>query len=194
MTPIPLGILAASGIQVAAGAYDLLETEILTGTQASVTFSSLNSTYGADYQHLQIRMSLRSDRAGQDNDVPLMTFNSDTGSNYAWHWLQGDGSSVTSAASSSTTSMSFGYTSTAATSGTDVFASNVIDILDPFETTKYTTIRQLGGNRSSTRGFIFLTSGVWMNTAALTDITIDQQYGSNWVSASRVSLYGLKGA
>jgi hypothetical protein len=60
-----LGVLAAqaeAAAPAAAGSYDLLETEILTGTQASVTFSSLNSTYGADYQHLQLRIVTRDNR------------------------------------------------------------------------------------------------------------------------------------
>jgi hypothetical protein len=51
-----LGVLQAQAAgQVAAGSFDLLETQVLTSSAASVTFSSL-STYAADYQHLQIRI------------------------------------------------------------------------------------------------------------------------------------------
>jgi hypothetical protein len=79
MTPIPLGILAAQ-ISVAAGSYDLLETEILTGSQTSVTFSSLNSTYGADYQHLQARCVFSGGGVVSSLRIQL---NGDTGSNYS---------------------------------------------------------------------------------------------------------------
>jgi hypothetical protein len=47
----------AGNSPVSLGSYDLLETEILTGTQASVEFTSLDSY--TDYQHFQIRGTLR---------------------------------------------------------------------------------------------------------------------------------------
>ena len=75
--------------------YDLLETEILTGTQSSVTFSSLNSTYGADYQHLQARCVWSGGGVVSSLRIEL---NGDTGSNYSLHVLYGNGSSVLSAA------------------------------------------------------------------------------------------------
>jgi hypothetical protein len=73
---------------------------------------------------------------------------------------------------------------------TTIPAAFVCDILDPFETTKNKTIRSLAGYGSG--GNVNLYSGLWINTSALTSITILASSG-NFASASRFSLYGIKG-
>jgi hypothetical protein len=169
-----LGVLAAqaeAAAPAAAGSYDLLETEILTGSQASVTFSSLNSTYGADYQHLQIRIVVRSAVSESASQIALY-LNGDTSSaNYAFHQLYGNGSTVGSEGYGSGTLgqitpivRTFGATGTA-----DAFGAGVVDILDSFETSKYTTVRSLHG--AAGVNAVGLTSGLWMNTNAVDSIT-----------------------
>jgi len=187
---IPLGILAAAGGAVAAaGSYDLLETEILTSTQATVTFSSLG-TYAADYQHLQVRMVARSNRADTDSYI-YVQFNADTGSNYNHHYLRGTGSAVNSGATSGSSGILDINFLPAATAPSNSFGVATLDILDPFETYKYTTARMLSGQSGSSYSRIGLTSGAWRNTASLTSITFDDIFGS-FVTGSRFSLYGLK--
>lgn len=181
---IPLGFLAVSG--VSAGSFDLLETQVLTGSAASVTFSSLG-TY-SNYKHLQIRFTARSNSAAGATLYTNFQANSDTGSNYAWHSLRGNGSNVGSFAGTSAT---FGRSGLAAgsTATANAFATSVLDILDPFETTKNTTFRFLAG-----QGEIYLGSSVWLNTNALTSLAIQEGYSSTFVAGSRFSLYGIKGA
>jgi len=189
---IPLGILAAAGGAVAAaGSYDLLATEILTGTQATVTFSSLG-TYAADYQHLQVRMVARSNRGDTDSYL-YVQFNGDTASNYNHHYLRGTGSSVGSDVTSAyypSGILDINFLP-AATAPSNSFGVATLDILDPFETSKYTTARTLSGQAGSGYSRIGLSSGAWRNTASLTSITFDDIFGS-FVSGSRFSLYGLK--
>lgn len=186
--PIPLGILAAAGVRptVAAGAYELIETVILSSATSSVTFSNLNN-YSSTYQHLQIRATARYGTSGSFYDNMRVQVNGDTGSNYAWHRLKGNGSSVTSEASTSQTNIILGAYSTSAST-----APNVIDILDPYETSKNTTFRALVGAAESTDRIISLNSGVWLNTAALTQIRLFTSSG-DFQSNSRFSIYGLKG-
>jgi hypothetical protein len=192
-----LGVLAAqaeAAAPAAAGSYDLLETEILTGSEASVTFSSLNSTYGADYQHLQIRIVVRSAVSESASQIALY-LNGDTSSaNYAFHQLYGDGSTAGSEGYGSGTLgqitpivRTFGATGTA-----DAFGAGVVDILDSFETSKYTTVRSLHG--AAGVNAVGLTSGLWMNTNAVDSITILKQGGGDLATASRFSLYGLRSA
>ena len=164
--------------------YDLLETEILTGTQASVTFSSLNSTYGADYQHLQIRAVFY-----RNGGSAFARYNGDsTSGNYRSHGLYGNGSSVYSE--------DFSYARDKGMIGGSMGLSTtipfalVMDILDPFETTKYTTARVLSGRAT---GGSELISHVWMNTNALTQIELIGK-ADNFRQYSRFSLYGLKAA
>jgi hypothetical protein len=187
--PIPLGILAAAGFRPsAAGAFDLLESTVLTGTQGSVEFTNLVSKYGTTYQHLQIRASF----AGNDaNNSPAIFFNGVTGSSYAWHFLNGDGSSVASGAAANQANIFIGQGGT--TANTNIFGGHVIDILDPFETTKNTTTRTLSGLLAP--GYlnaIYLNSGVFLNTAAVNSITFTDRLGRSYTAKSRFSLYGIK--
>lgn len=167
-------------------AYDLLETEILTGTTASVTFSSLNSTYGAaGYQHLQMRAVLRSDYASVERTI-IIKINSATTS-LRGHGLYGAGSSVLSFNYSSLQLGS--YPGSSATS--DAFGAAIVDILDPFSANKNTTIKVLNGN--TTTPWIALQSGAWFDTTAVDSLEV-VPLSANLVTGTRISLYGLKAA
>jgi hypothetical protein len=72
----------------------------------------------------------------------------------------------------------------------NIFGSAVIDILDPFSTTKNTTTRSLGGHNSSTAR-LYLGSGAYYSTAAVTSITVGPNSGSI-LAGSRFSLYGIR--
>ena len=173
---------------------DILAEEVLGSSQASVTFSSLD-TLAAGYQHLQIRTTARSDRASDTNSRLFLRFNSDSGANYFSHELGGTGSSVFSSyinsySGSYNTGIVNIHTTPASSAPANAFGGCVYDILDPFETTKYTTTRFFGGQAQS-HNRIVLVSGAWANTDALTSITITDIHG-NLVSGSRFSLYGLK--
>lgn len=169
-------------------AEDILAEEILGSSQASVTFSSLD-TLAAGYQHLQLRYVIRTNRAGSNNDVIRVELNGDSSSSYRWHQLAGNGSSASSSASGADTAMWASYVSTQ-DHATGVFGAGVIDLLDPFETNKNTTIRTLGGTTGAITQ-INLTSGAWFNAAAVTAIKLFQ-YGSTMDTGSRLTLIGLK--
>ena len=169
------------------GSYDLIQSEILTGSQASVTFDVTG--LGSTYQHLQLRIAAKSTDPTNDMDNLIVRFNSDSAGNYSHHRLFGNGSSVVSYAGTSTTYCFAGMTTRGSGS---TFAAAVLDILDPFETTKYTTTRSLTGGTNSSQNAIVLQSGNWRNTAALTAITLDQGGGGNFVSGSSFTLIGVK--
>jgi hypothetical protein len=187
MSPAPIGIFAVAGAGVA-GSYDLLATTILTTTTASVTFSSLN-TLAAGYQHLQIRMVSRQALAAGGHGQVYVRFNGDGAGNYSHHALLGNGSSVSSFASANAT-FALGGLSPYNNEAANAFMPSVIDILDPFETTKNTTIRALSGAPTSGNNTIQLSSGAHRNTAAVTSITI--AVFNQFITGSRFSLYGLK--
>ena len=191
MTPIPLGILDfPTG---AAGAYDLLETQVLTSSAASVTFTGLGSY--SDYKHLQIRAVARSNRPAAVSSLVLFRLNSDTGSNYAWHELIGSGSSVSSSAGTSTTSMAYLWRIAGPTADADAYGAMVGDLLDFSDTNKYSTFRLLQGSiHGASQVEIGLGSGLWMNTAAVTSIDIIEGFSSTFTIGSRFSLYGIRGA
>ncbi len=189
---IPLGIFASSGSR-AAGAFQLLESTVLTGSQAAVEFTNLTTKYASTYQHLQVRMTMRTDRPQVSTDTVYFQLNGDTSNNYSVHILYGNGSSVTSAAGANWPG---GYIhEVVPTSGSGGIANNyagaVLDLLDPFETTKNKTARSLAGS-TTTANFVVLASSNWRSTNSVTSIRFYSTTSNNLVSGSRFSLYGIK--
>jgi hypothetical protein len=192
MTPI-IGIIASSFRSAAGpdGAYDALSTVTVgAGGVASITFAAIPNTY----KHLQIRYMARSDQAGVDRLGIEVNFNSDTAANYSSHQLFGTGSA---ASASAYTSSSFIYTGLsdipAATASANIFGVGIMDILDYADTSKHKTTRVLcGQDQNNTSGRIFLTSGNWRNTAAITSIRFRPESSSNFTQHSQFTLYGVK--
>ena len=167
------------------GSYDLLQSEVLTGSAASVTFSSL-SAYAADYQHLQLRIVSRMGGTGGAKSN-LLRFNGVSTSSYYSHFLLGNGSNVSSFAGSGT-NIFLGIGGNLATSNR--FGAAVVDILDAFETTKNKVTRSLGGEAASE---LTLISGLWNSTSTVTSITLLPET-ADYQIGSRFSLYGVKKA
>lgn len=150
---------------------------------SSITFSSIPSTY----THLQIRsMVLTSSTLTEDMKCQ---FNSDTASNYATHYLYGSGSTVYAAASSSISYLNLGTGSQNSTSPSVA----VVDILDYANSNKFKTTRVLVGADANGSGNIYLTSGLWRSTSAITSIVLTP-YSGTISPYSSFALYGIKGA
>jgi hypothetical protein len=190
MALFPLGILSAAGAGADLGSYELIETQILGSSTPSITFSSLG-TYSATYKHLQIRMTTRTTRGG-DGDYLVMRFNGVSTTSYSRHQLYGTGSSVLSFGLSGVTAIALPDTPSA-DSTANYFGASVIDILDPYSTTKNTTARALGGGSSSGQKQIALFSGAYYSTDAISSITLLSGNAANLGTGSRFSLYGIRG-
>jgi len=115
-----------------------------------------------------------------------------TANNYAGHLLDGNGSSVRSAAGTSI----YGYLSEdlpASSATANSFGVGVIDLVDIFTTTKNKVIRSVFGRVGDGASRVNLVSGLLVNTDALTSFTIVEETGSTLTAGSRFSLYGIKG-
>ena len=187
-----LGIIASqiSGHLFApSGAYDSIATTTLATATASVTFSSIPSTY----THLQIRAIGRSNRAATGEFIKL-TMNSDTGSNYADHSLNaGGGGNVFGDAATSAAFIRVNRF-TGANANANVFGVFVLDLLDYANTSKYKTIRELGGADNNGDGDIFFNSGLWQSTSAVNTLTFTVGGGTAFSQYTQFALYGIKGA
>ena len=159
--------------------YESIATNTLTSAQSSITFSSFTG-----YTHLQLRSMCF---AVNDDENLYIRFNSDSGSNYARHYLEGNGATASASATAPDTGGVFSNTS----NGTSPYVA-VCDILDYANTNKNTTIRALSGRDKNGSGSIALRSSLWLNTAAVTSITILAGSG-NLSSGSQFALYGIKG-
>jgi hypothetical protein len=173
--------LLAGNPVILPGSYESIATVNVTSTQSFIEFTGIAGTYS----HLQLRILQRSTTPNNTN----MTFNSDTGSNYNWHELFGDGSTAASASSSgSVTFMKASYLESV-TAG--YVGASVIDVLDYSNTSKNKTMRALTGSDANGTGYILLRSGLWRNTAAITTIRLTPASGS-WDNNAQIALYGIK--
>lgn len=188
MIPSLIGIIASSGGVSSSTSYESISTVSVGGGGASsITFSSIPSTY----QHLQVRLMARTNRA-TEADFLTVIFNSDSGNNYSYHYLQGDGSSAASSNSVNSPYVLLNrFTASSATSG--VNGVGVLDVLDYADVNKYKTTRSLAGYDNNGSGVIELDSGNWRNTAAVTSITIAPGAGTSFNQYSSFALYGIKG-
>ena len=191
-----LGIIASqiSGHLFApSGAYDSIATTTVGAVGApSVTFSSIPSTY----THLQIRGIFRN-TANVGGDAPSFRINSDTGSNYVEHYLNGSGSSPATAGYAAAANKAyFAVNSADASMTTGVYSAMVMDILDYANIYKNKTIRTLVGTDNNGSGNVTLSSNLWLSTAAIDTFTIyPYNLGSNdWLQYTQFALYGIKGA
>ena len=154
----------------------------VTSTAAStITFTSIGSTYSS----LQIRCAVV-----QSSGNPLrIRVNSDTGNNYAFHYLNGAGASGVGAGGTATTS---GIQIQSVYGGSSTYATVlIIDLIDYASTSKYKTIRLLNGWDANGSGVVELVSGLWQSTSALTSITIDAVGAGTFTGTT--ALYGIKG-
>jgi hypothetical protein len=170
--------------------FPIASTKITTGT-ASVTFSSIPATY----KHLQVRI-WGYNNSGSDRTL-WMQLNSDSGSNYRNHYLAGTGAAISGGADSAATVGILPYNGPSSATGFngDAFKASVVimDILDYANTNKYTTVRTLGGWDGNGSGQIYLSSGLWMNTAAITNLYFQLPYATLFNTGTVFTLYGIKG-
>lgn len=178
--------------------YESISTTTLSTATASITFSSISATY----QHLQIRVFAQTNRSvfgGDGVQLQLGTTSADTGSNYAYHDLSGNGASAAGQGQTTQTKIILGANAGVIGSAAgSAFGAIVIDILDYANTNKYKTVRSLGGmdDNAASAGFgraIDLTSGLWMSVSATGTIKLMPLNGSNFNQYSSFALYGIKG-
>lgn len=170
---------------VATNAYESIATAMGTGSSGIITFSSIPQTY----KHLQLRIFNNSSRVGAASGSGRMQFNGDTtGTNYFTHYFYTTGAgTVTGGANNENYGMFYN-------GDTTTYAASIVDILDYANTSKKTTARiYTGFDKNDSAGQTGFAGLFWNNTAAVTQIVLNEGNGYNWGSNSRFSLYGIKG-
>jgi len=170
---------------------EAIETVYLEADAASVTFSGISGSY----EHLQLRMSLRSQDSGVSGywgNIKI-ELNGDSSSAYTYHCMLG-GDPL---AAGSNTAQAFKYPSTYVQAGyasDDIndaanYAGGVLDILDYADDgNKNTTMVSLAGH-AGTNPAVYFGSGLWDNTDDVTSVKVYCTSGL-W-RGSEFTLYGL---
>ena len=164
--------------------YELIASNTLNTSAASVTFSSIPGTY----TDLVVRISTRSSGAGG----VFMQLNSDASSLYSTTRLRGTGASASSARTTDATNLYFGL-DVNSTSTANTFTSQEIYIPN------YTVAQNRAisnflvqeNDAASTYTNIDIQAGLYRSTTTITSVTILKTSG-NFVSGSSFFLYGIK--
>lgn len=148
--------------------YVPLATETLSGSDSSITFSSVPATF-RDLILVIAGTSASATTFG-------VQCNSDSASNYTFVEMSSDGGGTSS--SGSLTYLLMGRSTTSQ-------GVSTLQIMDYAQTDKHKTAIA----RGSTSSIIVRASAArWANTAAVTSLTVT---GSNWSSGTTLSLYGV---
>ena len=161
--------------------YESIATFTASGGESAATFSSIPS----GFKHLQIR-GLTLSGSGWYNYI---RFNSDSGSNYVRHALYGSGSAAAANGATAQTGIRVGSLWTPSATNPTTY---VVDILDYGSTTNNKTVRIFTGIDENGSGYITVSSGLWLNTAAITSISFGFEGTATFNSGSKVALYGIK--
>jgi hypothetical protein len=160
--------------------YEPIATTTLGSAAATVTFSTISGVY--------TDLILITNSATGVNDIDMyIQVNSDTGSNYSWTRITGNGSAGSSSRGSSS---SLGYR-VGNMSGSNVGQNNaVIQFQNYSNTTTYKTILSRSNNASL---LVEAYVGLWRSTSAITSMDIKTQSGT-FSTGSTFTLYGIKSA
>ena len=181
MAPI-LGIWASSKLPaVNAGSFESIATVTVgAGGSSSVTFSSIPQTY----THLQLRIFVK-------GAYGYLVVNSDTSTTYRRHYLYGDGASAGAGSDTNTA----GWDVIDSSNTANIFAANIVDILDYTNTNKNKVARILRGVDFNGSGAISLLSGLYPSTSAISSLTVTaHDLAGSFVQYSSFALYGIKGS
>lgn len=179
MSLIPLGVLAASAVQPAAGAYEHIQTFDVTSPVTSVTFSNL-AQYAGTYRHLQIRTVIFSNQA---NFIPLRINDNDAASVRS-HVIRGRAGGVQTFGEPQGPYVMF-------CGDTSIPSNSVVDILDAFTSGKNKTVRAMTSHMEGTPQIAMTTTLITV-TDGVSSIRIPHPNNFSFNSGSRFSIYGVR--
>ena len=162
------------------GSFYLIQ-QLSPSAVSTVTFSSIPSTY----KSLQVRYNLIVSSSSSNINLQL---NGDTSSaNYAMHLLDGTGAA---AQANGVASGSNNYITLTSNQTVGTYPNvGIMDSIDYTNTSKNKVVRNLFGcNQNTSTGFVGITSGLWLSTAAVTSLTILNAPGT---MTGTISLYGV---
>jgi hypothetical protein len=167
---------------MAAGStYTPIATTTLSSTAATVTFSSIPTTF------TDLVLVINAKNPGAGAGFIQMQFNGDSSSLYSQTTLNGDGTSATSSRASTQTVLKLGIVG----NSSQTFTGNIFHILNYNNSTTFKTILSRQAWEEGTAARV----GLWRSTAPITTITLTvDASNANYSSGSTFTLYGIAAA
>jgi hypothetical protein len=149
------------------------------GSAGTIEFTSIPATY------TDLRIVLVSKSVANGANVQFR-FNSNTGTNYSFTYLRGNGASVTTYRESNNT---FGYL---ADQSSDTQPNmGTLDIFSYAGSTFKTALATYSDDRNGS-GYVFALVNLWRSTAAITSVSLSpSNFGGNFQAGTTATLYGI---
>ena len=167
-----------------AGTYTSIASQTLTGTAATVTFSSIPSTYTDLVLITQAKGSTAMNQFTRVGNGSV-----DTGSNYSMTLIGADHVTPVSTRTSSATSMQLNYDTYL---DSTYFFTQILQLQNYANTTTYKSVLARSNMNDGNYG-IEAAVGLWRSTSAINIITFSTS-GGTFSIGSTFSLYGIKAA
>jgi len=163
--------------------YEPIATTTLGSAASSITFSSIASSW----TDLRLVVVATGDTTARN---VLLTFNSDSSTNYSYTYLLGNGSATQSSREVSAPFVNL----TAATSVSNTIPGLLMCDIFSYAGSTNKTLLNTTANDNNGSGSIHSLVGLWRSTSAITTVKIANSGTSNWAAGSTATLYGIKNA
>lgn len=165
--------------------YEPIETKILGSNTATVTFSSIPSTYN------DLVLVFQAASSNQNGNAIRLRLNGSSAAEYSATFIDGTGTSIVSAQTGVISQLDLGWrTGVDSSTWNNVY---VINFLDYKTSARFKTILWTCGGYSTA---VDMASGLWRNTAPITSISfnIGQPASADFLAGCIFTLYGIKAA
>ena len=160
--------------------YEKIATTTLGSAASTITFSSIAGTY------TDLRLVLTGTAVSSASGI--FRFNSDSGNNYSYTILYGDGTSVASGRSTSQNAIGTNYGSGLSTTPFLI----TIDIFSYAGSTFKTSLVSVQNDQNGS-GEVNKIVGLWRSTSAITSVNLLTGSGQ-YATGTTATLYGIKAA
>lgn len=164
--------------------YESIATSTTSGV-STITFSGIP----ADYQHLQLRISMLFATGGSGI---YLQFNGDTATNYSRHSMWGTSTTTDKTGTASINKIYLFGAGPGAANGS--YATSIMaDIFDYKSSTYKKAVKSFAGTtNASSQSATEYATGFWNSTSTITSLTITTD--NNWSAGTSIALYGIKSA
>jgi len=164
--------------------YEPIATTTLGSAASTITFNSIPNTF-TDLRLVWVV------RASTTSVFPYVTFNNDTGTNYSWTRVYGDGASAASQRNTTRAYIAPQWF-TGISDATDQFNLLTLDIFSYAGSTYKTALTTSQADKNGS-GTVERTVGLWQSTSAINRIDLTAS-SSTWAAGTTATLYGIKSA
>lgn len=158
--------------------YDLIYSNVLGSNTTSITISAIS----ASYRDLVLVID---GQAGNADFFPRLRFNSDTGNNYSWVNVQGNGTTAASFNGSPENGQQIANGVFFSTTSRTMIISQIMDYS---ATDKHKTLLTRANRANQATEML---GGRWNNNSAITSIQLYSGNGNSLAAETSIYLYGI---